>query len=177
MKGQLRIGTLYAFIVVDKDGTEGVPAFLSGPMQVPMMGADVTKVAQLLPIAAQIAAGHRKSVEVVHFGDRRHVDWVDPPGGPRRPKAPPKPAPGPFVGSHVSVPYTTFSEPVIAPQDSVVADGVYVAGTMVDGQPAIAISYLVDGEWRPAVVVSGRVAEDLCILASDGLSAVRRTEN
>lgn len=177
MKGQLRIGTLYAFIVVDKDGTEGVPAFQSGPMLVPMMGADVLKATQLLPVAAQVAREQKQSVELVHFGDRRHVDWIDPPGGPRRPPEPPKPTPGPFVGSHVSVPYTTFSEPVIAPEDSVVSEGVWVAGTMVDGEPAIAISYLVDGKWQPALVVSGKVAEDLAILASDGLTAVRRTQN
>lgn len=177
MNGQERIETLFAFIVVDTDGTEGIPVFQSGQHLIPLTGADVDRVLSLMPIAMQIAGEHNRSIEVVHFSRREHQGWVDPPGGPQRPPETPEREVGPFVAPHVSLPYTNFPAPEPAPEDVVHAEGVWVAGTMVDGKAGVAIRFCVNGEWLPAFVVAGRVAEDMCILDSDALEAVRRTQN
>lgn len=80
MDGQLRIDSLFAFIVVDDDGTEGVPALSTplGPM--PMMGADLARVKSLEPIAQAWAQANGKSVSLVHFS-RRTVQKVYQPDG------------------------------------------------------------------------------------------------
>jgi len=51
MKGQLRITEVFAFIVVDKDGSEGVPAIAVGPTLLPMIAADRRRLDSLRPIA------------------------------------------------------------------------------------------------------------------------------
>jgi hypothetical protein len=44
MKGQLRINQLFAFVIVDVDGTEGVVGVQVGGEWFPLMGADMARV-------------------------------------------------------------------------------------------------------------------------------------
>lgn len=82
MKGQLRIESMYAFIVMDDDDTEGIPAFM-GPdgMLLPMTGADMARVEQLRPIVETL--GLDKPVSLVHFTNRQEMErfengqWVE----------------------------------------------------------------------------------------------------
>ena len=73
MDGQLRIETLYAFVCVDEDGTEGVPAFSDGKSILPMMGADLAKVEYLRPLAQRVANDGLK-VTLVHFTNRVEIE-------------------------------------------------------------------------------------------------------
>jgi hypothetical protein len=80
MDGQLRIDSLWAFTIVDDDGTEGVPAIDSpyGPM--PMVGADLAMVAKLRPTAQYIATQLGKPVSLVHFSVRTVQETYQPDG-------------------------------------------------------------------------------------------------
>lgn len=77
MKGQLRINQLFAFVIVDDDGTEGVPAFMWDNVWVPMMGADMTRVNELKRIVETepMFSGHR--VTIHRFGDRETIGTID----------------------------------------------------------------------------------------------------
>ncbi len=79
MKGQLRIEKMYAFIVVDDDGSEGVPAF-QGPdgMVLPMTGADLARVESLRPIAQNFANRSGKSVKLCVFENRIDQEVIVP---------------------------------------------------------------------------------------------------
>ena len=78
MKGQLRINQLFAFVMIDADGTEGVPAIL-GPDNVwmPLMGADMTLVNDLKRMveAAPMFRGRRLTIQ--RFGDRETIGTID----------------------------------------------------------------------------------------------------
>lgn len=78
MKGQLRIEQMYAFIVLDDDNTEGIPAFAtpSGPM--PMVGADMKRVDDLRPIAETIARDMGKKVTLCRFEVRTEIEVFEP---------------------------------------------------------------------------------------------------
>lgn len=79
MNGQVRITEMYAFVVVDNDGTEGVPAFrdVSG-MVLPMMGADTARAESLKPIAAAMARQLGKSMTLLRFTVREEVEVILP---------------------------------------------------------------------------------------------------
>lgn len=81
MKGQYRIDSLFAFVVIDEDGTEGVPA-VPGPggMQLPMVGADLAMVEMFKPLARRWAQENGRAVTLVHFS-RRTVQEVYEPDG------------------------------------------------------------------------------------------------
>ncbi len=78
MQGQLRIEQMYAFIIVDDDGTEGIPAFNppDGGMAIPMVGADMAMVDKLRPIAVTMSLTFGKTVELVKFSQREHVETI-----------------------------------------------------------------------------------------------------
>lgn len=79
MNGQVRIEKMYAFIVVDHDNTEGIPAFpLPNGTIMPMVGADRARLDDLRPIAEEFARQRGLSVEVVVFTTRMHVDTITP---------------------------------------------------------------------------------------------------
>ena len=87
MHGQLRINTLYAFILVDSDGTEGVPAFKGdGNMIFPLIGADLTRVEQLRSVAQELADAHGKPITLAHFSVRTDQEVIAPRQGPGPPK-------------------------------------------------------------------------------------------
>lgn len=78
MKGQLRIERMYAFVVVDDDGTEGIPAFgTPDGTAMPMVGADARRVDQLRPIAQAMAKQLGKPIELVLFTNRMSLDVIE----------------------------------------------------------------------------------------------------
>lgn len=79
MDGQLRILSLWAFIIVDDDGTEGIIGML-GPQgtTLPLVGADLARVASLRPYAQQLATQTGKPVTVAHFSVRTDAEVLAP---------------------------------------------------------------------------------------------------
>ncbi len=78
MKGQLRIDQMFAFIVVDDDGTEGIPAFLApGGTAMPMVGADMARVESLRPIARRMARELKKPVTLCKFTTREILEVIE----------------------------------------------------------------------------------------------------
>ena len=78
MKGQLRIDTTFAFVVVDVDGTEGVPAIIAPDGTVwPMIGADEERIDSLRPMAVDAARILGRPIELVRFTNREHVEWIE----------------------------------------------------------------------------------------------------
>lgn len=78
MKGQLSIDMMYAFIVLDDDGTEGVVALMTDNGYMPMMGADMAMVDKLRPSVQQAANDLGKDVSLVVFTSRSVVDRIVP---------------------------------------------------------------------------------------------------
>lgn len=79
MNGPLRITEMFAYVVIDDDGTEGVPAF-PGPngLVLPMMGADTARAAALRPIAERMARELHKPLTLLRFTLREEVEVVQP---------------------------------------------------------------------------------------------------
>jgi hypothetical protein len=77
MKGQLRINQLFAFVIVDDDGTEGVPALLIDGTWMPLMGADMARVDSLKAIVAVSPQFKGKRVTIQRFGDRETIGTID----------------------------------------------------------------------------------------------------
>jgi hypothetical protein len=77
MKGQLRINQLFAFVIVDDDGTEGVPALLIDGTWMPLMGADMARVDSLKAIVEASPQFKGKRVTIQRFGDRETIGTID----------------------------------------------------------------------------------------------------
>lgn len=78
MKGQLHIDEMFAFIVLDDDGTEGIPA-IPGPggVALPMVGADMARIESLRPFAENAARRMGKTVSLVKFTNRVHLEDIE----------------------------------------------------------------------------------------------------
>ena len=80
MNGQLRIESMYAFIQLDpRDNTEGVIAFMDPNTRtwMPMVGADMSRIEQLRPLAKDTARITKRPVRLVHFIGRNDVEVID----------------------------------------------------------------------------------------------------
>lgn len=66
----LRITEIYAFISKDKEGHEGIMGFNSPNGWMPMIGADIERVDQLVPIADKIAGMSGQKYEIRYFTQR-----------------------------------------------------------------------------------------------------------
>lgn len=79
MNGQLRIEQMFAYVVMDDDDTEGVPAFLTpdGTM-LPMVGADMAKAEMLAGKAQEFATALGKPITLVRFTVREEVRVIQP---------------------------------------------------------------------------------------------------
>jgi len=77
MKGQLRINQLFAFVIVDEDGTEGVPAIWLNGTWFPLMGADMARVEDLKRIVAADPMYKGKRVTIQRFGHRETIGTID----------------------------------------------------------------------------------------------------
>lgn len=83
MKGQLRIDHLYAFIVLDSDGTEGVPAMFMPPNEaipgfhlLPLMGADMTRIDQLRQFVKSDPMLKGKKITLAKFTHREELEVI-----------------------------------------------------------------------------------------------------
>jgi hypothetical protein len=81
--GQVKIESMYAFIVLDPaDNTEGIPALNSPDGPLPMVGADMARIEQLRPWAEHIASTMGAKVTLAHFTNRTDVETIGEDSGP-----------------------------------------------------------------------------------------------
>lgn len=79
MSTELNIETLYAFIVRDDDGTEGiVGSLMPDGRWMPLVGADTKRIESLEPFAQEAADATGKTIQIVHFTKREHVRNIEP---------------------------------------------------------------------------------------------------
>jgi hypothetical protein len=77
MKGQLRIDQVFAFIVLDDDGTEGVPAVMApNGMLLPLMGADLARIDSLRAIVERDPRLTGKQITLAKFSGRENVEVI-----------------------------------------------------------------------------------------------------
>lgn len=70
---QLKIEEIFAFVAENEDG-EGVMAMtLSNGMMMPLVGADMSRVKSLLPIAFKISETTGKDFRVLKFSKREDI--------------------------------------------------------------------------------------------------------
>jgi hypothetical protein len=73
-KKKLFISEMYAFISTDDEG-EGVMAFLAqNGTWMPMVGADMTRVEQLKPIAINMGKAQGRKVKLIKFSQREELE-------------------------------------------------------------------------------------------------------
>lgn len=77
MKGQLRINQMFAFVILDDDGTEGVPAILTGGVWMPLMGADMARVDALTSLVQTDPLFAGRKLTVHRFGHRETIRVID----------------------------------------------------------------------------------------------------
>ena len=74
-----RIESVYVFVSVDpEDGNEGVIAAPIGGMTMPMIAADVERLALLKPIAAEIAVAFGITVKLIRLTTREELETFFP---------------------------------------------------------------------------------------------------
>lgn len=75
MRGQRRIEQMYAFVLTDTDGTEGVPA-INGPggVPLPLVGADWARVEDLRPTAIALARSRGVKITLCRFEIRTELE-------------------------------------------------------------------------------------------------------
>lgn len=78
MNGQQRVESMYAFLVVDDDGTEGVPAFFTDGGWMPLVGADMERVESLRNVARGLATDLGKRITLVEFTTRTEKEVYEP---------------------------------------------------------------------------------------------------
>lgn len=79
MDGQLQILSMWAFIVTDDDGTQGVVGtWLPGLGMQPLVGADLARVGSLRPYAQTVASRLGKPVTLAHFSARTDQEVIQP---------------------------------------------------------------------------------------------------
>jgi hypothetical protein len=75
-----KITKMFAFVIEDKGpDDEGVPAAMSPDGKwMPLMGADLTRIESLKPIAQQMADQAQKPIRIVEFSVREDVGLITP---------------------------------------------------------------------------------------------------
>lgn len=78
MNGQQRIDEMFAFVLLDTDNTEGIPAFIAPDgMLMPMVGADLTRAESLRPVAEDFARKYKKKITLVKFTNRVELEVIE----------------------------------------------------------------------------------------------------
>src|SRR5262245_60934789 len=81
MREQVRIDEMYAFIVVDDDGAEVIPAIgtmIDGVVTaMPMCGADMKRAEALRPQAQRLARQMKKPIFLVKFTTREYLEVIE----------------------------------------------------------------------------------------------------
>lgn len=70
MNGQQKILSVWAFTQMDTDDTEGIVAVLIHDKWTPLVGADLARVRQMLPLAQTVADTTQRPVTLAHFSLR-----------------------------------------------------------------------------------------------------------
>jgi len=78
MKGQLRIETISAFIVVDDDGSEGILGTWTPGGWTPLVGADEARIKSLEPIVQKWATELKKTITLAQFSIRTDIKQIEP---------------------------------------------------------------------------------------------------
>lgn len=76
MKGQLKIEQVFAFIVLDEDGTEGIPAIMFNGTALPLLGADMARVNSLRAIVRLDPALAGKRITLAKFSVRENLEVI-----------------------------------------------------------------------------------------------------
>jgi hypothetical protein len=78
MKGQLRIDEIFAIIAIDRDGTEGIPAY-SDPfgMMMPLVGADPQRLESYKELARTMPEMSGMKMRVCRFTNREELGVID----------------------------------------------------------------------------------------------------
>lgn len=77
MTDKLKIEKLYCFIAEEEAG-EGVTAFHSGHGWIPMVGADMKRVDDLMDIAQAIADRSGQTITLCEFSVRTELEVIEP---------------------------------------------------------------------------------------------------
>ena len=77
-----RITEMYVFVAIEKDGDEGVCAFMHDGTMLPMVGSDRRRVDSLRPIAQAIADQTDTPIRLLRFISSEVVETIAPGGGP-----------------------------------------------------------------------------------------------
>lgn len=77
-KGFVVVEEMFAFVVVDEDGDEGICGFQNPQTGewMPMVGADIARVDSLLPIARQISKATGKEIRLLRFKTREELEVI-----------------------------------------------------------------------------------------------------
>lgn len=78
MDGQLHIDQMFAFVALDKDGTEGVVATMKEGVYYPLVGADMERVESLKPMAEKLAEQLGVPVTLLKFSVREEIETILP---------------------------------------------------------------------------------------------------
>lgn len=77
MKGQLRINQVFVFVIVDEDGTEGVPAVIENGTLMPLMGADMARVDSLKELVMRDPMFRGRRITIKRFSHREQIGTID----------------------------------------------------------------------------------------------------
>jgi hypothetical protein len=77
-----RVTKLWAYLQIDDDDEEGLPAFGYGVIVLPMLATDERRVEALRPMAAEAAAHTGRPVRLVVFEGMRELEVLAPPPPP-----------------------------------------------------------------------------------------------
>ena len=72
------IEEIFAFIVLESPGEEGVPAFMAGDTFLPLFASDPTRIESLRPIAKRMAAQIGKQITLCKFSVREEIEVIEP---------------------------------------------------------------------------------------------------
>lgn len=169
------IDEMYAWVITQSDGGEGIPAAMGASgMWLPLVGADKDRMESFRNYATELATVEGRPLHLARFSAKEVIETIEPPEAPSSPQEAPAPEPPP---AEATAAYQTFSEP-LAIEEAIHAEGVLVAGSVCgDGQFGLTIAYMINGKWSPAVMVKGKVVDDLLSLAEQAKAAYRRTTN
>lgn len=68
-----KIESMYAFVATEDDGTEGVMGANVGGQWFPFVGADLSRVKSLYPIAKNVSKTIGKPFKILHFTSKKDI--------------------------------------------------------------------------------------------------------
>jgi hypothetical protein len=77
-----RIEEMYAFVMTDDDGTEGIIGMNDGLQWHPLVGGDMARVESLIPLVRGMCEGINKQIRILKFSHREQIGELNPKEGP-----------------------------------------------------------------------------------------------